>query len=122
MAACRRGSQTNLVALALYISECQFRTVSIQQPPVKPALIPHRQTLTPITKNPTPTIHRQEPHPTTHHPPPRPQDPKTLSTIPAYAAVPCSPQPIYPSVHHRPILHLRFTTTLFIAAPPPSPP
>src|SRR5579875_1374139 len=35
MAACRRGSQTNLVALALYISECQFRTVSSRRAPVK---------------------------------------------------------------------------------------
>ena len=28
MSACRRGCQTNLVALALYSSECQFRTVA----------------------------------------------------------------------------------------------
>jgi hypothetical protein len=35
MAACRRGCQTNLVALALYTSECQFRTVSSRLAPVK---------------------------------------------------------------------------------------
>jgi hypothetical protein len=34
MAACRRGCQTNLVALALYCSECQFRTVSGSGGPV----------------------------------------------------------------------------------------
>jgi len=28
MAACRRGCQTGLVALALYSVECQFRTLS----------------------------------------------------------------------------------------------
>jgi hypothetical protein len=28
MAACRRGCQTSLVALALYSVECQFRTLS----------------------------------------------------------------------------------------------
>jgi hypothetical protein len=29
MSACRRGGQTNLVALALYLSECQFRTLAL---------------------------------------------------------------------------------------------
>src|SRR5450631_1492633 len=36
MPACRRGCQTNLVALALYLSECQFRTLTSRRALVKP--------------------------------------------------------------------------------------
>jgi hypothetical protein len=40
MSACRRGCQANLVALALYLSECQFRTLTPGCAPVKPRLTP----------------------------------------------------------------------------------
>jgi len=35
MAACRRGCQTSLVALALYPIECQFRTLALPRALVK---------------------------------------------------------------------------------------
>jgi hypothetical protein len=35
MAVCRRGCQTSLVALALYPSECQFRTLAVPRALVK---------------------------------------------------------------------------------------
>ena len=35
MSACRRGCQTNVVALALYRSECQFSTLTLTAPHVK---------------------------------------------------------------------------------------
>jgi hypothetical protein len=38
MGACRRGCQTNLVALALYTIECQVRTVAVLACIVKPGL------------------------------------------------------------------------------------